>query len=197
MSGVFDWLLQHGPGALFVLLLLGIVGLPIPDETLLVYCGYLISTGRLSAVETFLAGVGGTWCGISLSYIIGRTLGIEVVHRFGRYVHITEPRLAKVHAWFDRIGHWTLFCGYFIAGVRHFTAIIAGTSRLGFWSFAAYAWSGGVVWVAGFLTLGYFIGERWREVAELIHKYVLETSLVLIAAVIVVCILRARRKLQM
>lgn len=196
MGGVFDWIIQNGPGALFVLLLLGVVGLPIPDETLLVFCGYLISKGRLSPVETFLAGVAGTWCGISLSYTIGRTFGIGVVHRFGKYLHITEERLANVHRWFDRIGHWALFVGYFIAGVRHFTAIVAGISRLKFTSFAAYAWTGGVVWVASFLTLGYFLGERWKEVAELVHKYVLVASLVLIAASVLVYFLRSRRRAQ-
>jgi membrane protein DedA with SNARE-associated domain len=182
MGGVFDWIVLHGPAALFLLLLLGVVGLPIPDETLLVFCGYLISKGRMQAAETFLAGVAGTWCGISLSYTIGRTFGLGVVHRFGKYLHITEERLGKVHVWFDRIGHWALFVGYFIAGVRHFTAIVAGISRLRFRSFAMYAWSGGVLWVASFLTLGYFLGERWKEVAELVHKYVLEASVVLILA---------------
>src|SRR5215469_15810126 len=151
MGGVFDWIVSNGPAALFVLLLLGVVGLPIPDETLLVFCGYLISQGKLSTVPTFLAGVAGTWCGISVSYMIGRTFGLGVVHKFGKYLHITEERLAKVHAWFDRIGHWALFVGYFIAGVRHFTAIVAGMSKLKFGYFALYAWTGGVVWVAGFL----------------------------------------------
>jgi membrane protein DedA with SNARE-associated domain len=196
MGGVFDWIVLHGPGALFLLLLLGVVGLPIPDETLLVFCGYLISKGKLNPVETFLAGVAGTWCGISLSYTIGRTFGIGVIHRFGKYLHITEERLAKVNHWFDKIGHWALFVGYFIAGVRHFTAIVAGISRLRFAYFAMYAWSGGVFWVASFLTLGYFLGERWKEVAELVHKYVLEGSLILIVAAAVVYYVRFRRRSQ-
>jgi membrane protein DedA with SNARE-associated domain len=180
MTNVFDWITLHGPAALFVLLVLGIVGLPIPDETLLVFCGYLISRGRLSVWSTAIAAVAGTWSGITLSYYIGRVFGLGVVHKFGKYLHVTEEGLAKVHLWFDRMGHWALFVGYFIAGVRHFTAIVAGTSRLRFASFAAYAWAGGVVWVACFLTMGYFLGERWREVAELVHKYVTEASIVLV-----------------
>jgi membrane protein DedA with SNARE-associated domain len=147
----------------------------------------------MSALPTFLAGIAGTWCGISLSYTLGRTFGLGVVHKFGKYMHITEERLEKVHSWFDRIGHWALFVGYFIAGVRHFTAIVAGTSKLRFPSFMLYAWSGGVVWVTGFLTLGYFLGERWKEVAELLHKYVAIASAVLVAAVILFYFLRARK----
>ena len=179
MTNVFDWITLHGPAALFALLVLGIVGLPIPDETLLVFCGYLISRGKLSVWSTAIAAVAGTWCGITLSYYIGRVFGLGAVHKFGKYLHVTEAGLAKVHLWFDRMGHWALFVGYFIAGVRHFTAIVAGTSGLRFFSFASYAWTGGVVWVGCFLTMGYFLGERWREVAELVHKYVTEGSIVL------------------
>jgi membrane protein DedA with SNARE-associated domain len=39
-----------------------------------------------------------------------------------------------------------------------------------------FAWSGAATWVAVFLTLGYFIGERWRPVAELVHRYLLYAS---------------------
>src|SRR5689334_10376864 len=108
MDAVFGWISSYGYGAIFFLLVLVIVGLPIPDETLLVFSGYLISQGRLNPVGAFIAAVAGSWCGITVSYIIGRTLGLGVVHRFGRYLHVTEERLAKVHQWFDRIGHWAL-----------------------------------------------------------------------------------------
>src|SRR5258707_1061200 len=130
METVFSWVAAYGSGALFLLLVLGVVGLPIPDETLLVFCGYLISKGTLHPLETFLAATLGSWCGISGSYWIGRTLGLGAVHRFGKYLHVDDQQLDKVHRWFDRAGHWALFGGYYIAGVRHFTAIVAGASKL-------------------------------------------------------------------
>jgi len=105
---------------------------------------------------------------------------VGAVHRYGKYVHFTEARLATVHRWFDRIGHWMLFVGYYIAGVRHFTAVVAGMSRVGYPTFIAYAWSGGAVWVATFLTLGYFLGENWRQVAELVHRYIVYASAVVV-----------------
>ena len=181
MEGIFAWVAEHGYGALYLLLTLGVVGLPIPDETLLVFTGYLIGRGTLHPVGAFAAAVAGAWTGISGSYLLGRTLGVGAVHRYGKYVHLTEARLATVHRWFDRIGHWMLFVGYYIAGVRHFTAVVAGMSRLGYPTFIAYAWSGGAVWVATFLTLGYFLGENWRQVAELVHHYIVYASLVVVA----------------
>jgi membrane protein DedA with SNARE-associated domain len=194
MEGLFDWVSLHGSAAIFVLLMLGIVGLPVPDETLLVFCGYLISSGRLRPLAAFFSALAGSWCGISLSYLIGRTFGLGVVHRFGRFLHITDARLAKVHFWFHRAGHWALFVGYYIAGVRHLTAIVAGTSRLEFPSFIAYAWSGGLVWVSTFLTLGYFLGENWRQIAELIHRYVSYASVLVIVLALCVYLFRRKKK---
>ena len=85
-----------------------------------------------------------------------------------------------MHKWFERAGHWALFVGYFIAGVRHFTAIAAGTSKLSFPSFIAYAWSGGALWVSTFLTLGYYLGDNWKQIAELVHRDMGYASLTLI-----------------
>jgi membrane protein DedA with SNARE-associated domain len=181
MEAVFGWVATYGYGALFLLLMLGIVGLPIPDETLLVFCGYLIWKGELSLPGTYAAGLAGSCCGITISYFIGRTAGLGVVHRFGKYLHVNEAQLERVHRWFDRRGHWALLFGYYVVGVRHFTAIIAGASKLEFHTFAMFAWTGAATWVAVFLTLGYVIGEQWRSVAETVHGYVTEASLVGIA----------------
>lgn len=184
MDGVFAWVAAHGYGALYLLLALGVFGLPIPDETLLVFTGYLIGRGTLHPTAAFAAAVAGAWTGISGSYLLGRTLGIGAVHRFGKYVHFTEARLAKVHRWFERIGHWMLVVGYYIIGVRHFTAIVAGMSKLEYPTFIAYAWTGGALWVATFLTLGYFLGENWRQAAELIHQYIVYASVAIVAAAV-------------
>jgi membrane protein DedA with SNARE-associated domain len=181
MATVTHWIATYGYGVIFLLLMLGVVGLPIPDETILVYCGYLIFKGNMKPVQAWLCALGGSWCGISLSYTIGRTLGLGFVHKFGKYFHITDARLEQVHKWFDRIGHWALMVGYFIAGARHFTAIVAGTSKLRFVSFMAYAWTGGLLWVTTFLTLGYFLGENWERIFETIHHGLLYGSIGAIA----------------
>ena len=194
MEAVFQWIGSYGYGMIFLLLMLGVVGLPIPDETLMVYCGYLISQGKLHPAGAFFSALAGSWCGITISYVLGRTLGIGVVHRFGKYLHVDDEKLQRVHKWFNRIGHWTLFVGYFIAGVRHFTAVVAGASKLEFTSFLKYAWVGGLIWVSTFLALGYLVGENWERIAESIHLYLLYGSLALLAAAACYALLRRRKR---
>jgi membrane protein DedA with SNARE-associated domain len=168
---VLAWITQYGYFAIFALLMFGIVGLPVPDETLLTFCGFLMYQGRLAPVEAFGTAFAGSACGITLSYFLGRTFGLALIHRYGRYVRITEDHINKAHAWFARVGHWGLTFGYFIPGIRHFTAYAAGMSEVEYPQFALFAYSGGLLWVGTFLSLGYFLGERWKAVEQNIHQY--------------------------
>jgi membrane protein DedA with SNARE-associated domain len=180
MDDLLQQIAQYGYPGLFAALVLGIAGLPIPDETLLVFCGYLISKGTMHIVFTWLTAFAGSCSGITVSYWIGRSAGHGFVHRYGRYVHFTEDRLLKVQSWFDRIGHWLLTIGYFIPGVRHFTAIVAGMSGLPYRSLALYAYPGALLWVSTFLTVGYVLGERWKQVFDAIHNEIVVAALVIV-----------------
>ena len=194
MDYLFQWVSSYGYAAIFGFLVLGIVGLPVPDETLLVFSGYLIWRGNLKAIPVLLVAFLGSISGITLSYVIGRTLGLGFIHKWGRYVHVTESRLDVVHGWFSRVGHWALFIGYYIAGVRHFTAIVAGTSSLEYRAFAAYAYSGAAVWVCTFLGLGYYFGDRWQEVIETVHRHLRIVSIAVIAGVVMFLVIRWYRE---
>jgi membrane protein DedA with SNARE-associated domain len=188
---VLAWISQYGYVAIFSLLVLGIVGLPVPDETLLTFTGYLVFQGHLSLPLAYLAAFGGSACGITISYMLGRKFGLMLIHRYGRYLRIKEEHLEKAHAWFRRAGHWSLTFGYYVPGVRHFTAYAAGMSELEAPQFCLFAYSGAAIWAASFITLGYFLGERWQSVVENIHHYFLGFT---IAGVVLVLAYLAWRK---
>jgi membrane protein DedA with SNARE-associated domain len=166
-----QWIAEYGYAGLFLALMFGIAGLPIPDETIMVFCGYLISQHRMEPLPTYVVGLCGSICGISLSYFIGRTGGAAVIERYGKFVHLTPRRVALVNRWFHRSGEWLLTFGYFILGVRHFTALVAGMSGLEFRVFAGYAYFGAAIWVATFLGIGYLVGEHWQQAVEAVRQY--------------------------
>jgi membrane protein DedA with SNARE-associated domain len=170
MHSLLAWITQYGYGGLFFLLILGIVGAPVPDETLLVFCGYLVYIGRLHFAGTLAAGFFGSTCGISISYYLGRSFGRKLLDRYGRYVGATAERVASTQSLFLRIGPLAVSVGYFIPGVRHFTAIVAGMSGLRFRRFALFAYIGAAVWVSLFVSLGFVFGERWEHTSEVVHR---------------------------
>jgi membrane protein DedA with SNARE-associated domain len=178
-----QWIMQHGYAGIFSLLVFGIVGLPVPDEWLLTFSGYLVFRQTLKFFPTFAAAFLGSACGITVSYTLGRIFDSVVLVRYGWVFHLTPERLARVHTWFERRGRWTLLVGYFIPGVRHLTGYVAGVSELSYVNFALFAYTGALCWAAVFITLGYVLGEQWDLVIGSLHQTTL-----LVAAVVIACI---------
>ncbi|CDZ80006.1 Inner membrane protein YohD [Candidatus Rubidus massiliensis] len=164
------WLNAYGSISLFFLLAVGIIALPVPEETLMVLAGTAMEQGYLPIVFTILAAYLGSVCGITVSYLLGKTFGIWLLHKYGKWFFLTEKKIAKGHEWFEKYGKWSLVIGYFIPGVRHFTGFIAGTAALEYKHFAFFAYLGAFFWVSTFLSIGYFFGSyglEWLNTVEI------------------------------
>jgi membrane protein DedA with SNARE-associated domain len=193
-SAFVQSLLQHGSLALFVLLALGIAGLPVPGETLLVVAGGLISQHRLAAVPTYAAAIAGSSAGITISYLIGRAAGVTVIRRYGARLHIDAEDIEDVRAVFRRAGKWGLMFGYFVPGVRHLTALVAGGACLELRLFSMFAYVGAALWSAVFLTIGLFVGEQWTAIAGRIHLHGWFLAIAALAAVVAFVVYRHRMR---
>lgn len=154
---LFDWVIQFGGPILFILLVVGIVGLPIPDETLLTLSGWLVANERLDPISTILFAVTGSICGITLSYWLGRSTGNTLIKKFGPKFCFNEKRIEKVNHWYHRAGKWLLVVCYFIPVVRHLAGYVAGSCNLKIKEFMIFAYTGAIVWSFTFLSLGYFL----------------------------------------
>jgi membrane protein DedA with SNARE-associated domain len=182
---VVAFISQYAYGGIFGLLVFGIVGIPVPDEFLLTFVGYLVFRRQLNFAPALAAAFAGSACGITLSYALGRTAGPWVVQRFGRWLHLNESDVQRAHDWFGRLGGWSLVFGYFIAGVRHLTALAAGMAKFEPVKFAAFAYTGALLWTTSFIGLGIYLGERWHEGSRAFrHLSVVALVAVAVAALI-------------
>lgn len=196
MDSLLKLIADYGYLAIFGLLALGIVGLPIPDETIMTFVGYLSSHGTLSYVPSLLISFTGSMTGMLISFLIGRKLGIPVIYRYGKWIKLTPERLERTSKWFHKYGIWSVSFGYFIPGVRHFTSYLAGASRIPFWKYLLFAGTGAWIWCTTFITLGFFIREKWEMIGDLIHQYLLLSLLaVVVIAAIVILLIWYRKKM--
>jgi membrane protein DedA with SNARE-associated domain len=182
MEAIHHIIMHYGYAGIFCLLMMGIVGLPVPDETLLAFCGYLAHKGELDVILTIVAAFAGSCCGISVSYLIGRVPGLALIRKYGRFVHVTEERFDRIHRWFGKGGKWLLVIGYFVPGIRHLTAMVAGSTKLGYPEFAAFAYAGALLWSTVFVSAGYFFGKEWEKMSGKAHEvfFIAAASLLLI-----------------
>jgi membrane protein DedA with SNARE-associated domain len=193
VESVLGWVAHYGYVGIFGLLMLGIVGLPIPDETLLMFTGYLIFKHELEPLPAFAAGFLGSICGISVSYALGRMLGLYLVTRLGHFLHIEPEALEQVRAWYERKGKYGLVISYFIPGIRHLAAYVAGSSRLSLPVFATFAYLGGLLWSSSFISIGYVLGDEWEQISVSLHRYLLIGAGVITVVIAIGFILMRRR----
>jgi membrane protein DedA with SNARE-associated domain len=188
---LFEWLARHGAPVLFLAQVFGIFGVPIPDELLMTIAGALIRRGTLAPSPIVTAAIAGCLAGITLSYVLGRTVGTRVVHRFAH-----GESVERAERWFCEYGAWLLAFGYYIPGVRHVTAIAAGSAPMEFGRFARFAYPGGVLWAVTFVGLGYVAGDRAPQMLDAVKAHVALAAVVaaLIAVAYALTIARLKRR---
>ncbi len=189
MESAFTWISSYGYAAIFGLLMLGIVGLPVPDEALLTFVGYLNSRGELMLAPSIASAFLGSACGISLSYTLGRLAGPALFTKFSGS-HIHPEHIAKAQQWVQRWGKYTLLIAYFVPGVRHLAALMTGVSKLPLGTFARFAYAGALLWSGTFIMIGYWFGEEWNRLSPALHRsfllFGLAVALLLIAGLALV-----------
>ncbi|KOS60234.1 DedA family protein [Lysinibacillus agricola] len=158
MEFMNDFISQYGYLAIFLLLSLGIIGLPIPDEILMMFIGYMCQEGNLSFTLSIILSFLGSSTGMIISYLIGNKLGKPIILKYGKWVGLNNKRFTKVERWFQRFGPWTIIIGYYVPGIRHLTSYISGITQMKFRYYLAFACFGALTWVLIFISIGYFVG---------------------------------------
>ena len=151
---------DYGYLGIFFLLIFGIIGLPVPDEWLLVISGYLAFKDVLGFVPTVAVAVLGSAGGLTTSYVLGRTSSAYLIRRYGRWLSIDDEKIHRTQHWFQNLGRWVLVIGPFVPGVRNLMGYIAGAAKLRIHVFMRFAYLGALISSVTFVTFGYVVGRH-------------------------------------
>ena len=153
MPVTLAWLSQHAAVVIFVNLSLGLLGVPALTEALLVMTGAVASQGDGSAWSAFAAAVSGSAVGMTISFHVGRA-ATPLFHRLAAPLRRSGSRTTRALAWWRRFGPWSIVLAYFTPGLRHATAIVAGSTCMERKRFVALAVCGACAWSALLLWSG-------------------------------------------
>jgi membrane protein DedA with SNARE-associated domain/membrane-associated phospholipid phosphatase len=170
---------SYGYAVVFLFVAIESLGIPLPGETVLVTAAALAALGHLSIWWVIAIAAAGGIIGDAAGYWIGRLGGLALLKRYGRFVHFDEHKLEKVHAFFERHGSKAVFFGRFIALLRTWAALLAGTAEMPYRVFTLYNVLGGITWASLFGTLGYLFGRS----LPLLERYIGQASLAVVLLV--------------
>lgn len=186
MHGSIMRLLEsYGYGVVFLFVAIESLGVPLPGETVLVTAGALAALGHLSIWWVIAVAALGGIMGDASGYWIGRLGGVRLIRRYGRVLHFDDAKLDRVRGFFTRHGAKTVFFGRFIALLRTWAALLAGTSEMPYGVFTLYNVMGGITWAALFGSLGYIFGRS----LPLLERYIGQASLAVVLLTTLVVLL--------
>ena len=169
------------------------MGIPSPGETALVAAAVLASQGRLNIWLVIVIGAASAIIGDNIGYLIGRTLGREVLTAEGPF-HARRKRLIEIgDGYFERYGSKTVFIGRWIALIRFAVAWLAGINEMKFRTFFAWNALGGITWATAFGIGGYLGGTAFAKVLE---KVGVAAAVVLVIGLLGLFFYRWRRDRQ-
>jgi len=148
---------------------------PIPSELILPFAGFLAAEGKMNIVILGIIGGVFSYLGTLPFYFIG-TIGNretidKLVAKFGKYLFIRKQEVSAAFNLFDKYGNALVFGGRLIPLVRSLISLPAGMAKMNFVKFTAYTLAGSTIWSYILVIAGYFLGEGWELVSELIGKY--------------------------
>ena len=112
-------LIEHFPYVgIFILLILGEIGLPFPEDATLILSGFLIAQKVTKALPTVIV----VYCGLLLTdfslYWVGKKYGRKVIeHRRFRRI-LSAERLLTLEEKFKKWGIYVVFVGRHFLGIR-------------------------------------------------------------------------------
>ena len=178
-----DHLVQtYGYWAVFIIVALESLGIPLPGETILIAAGtYAGHTHKLSPWGIFAAAAAGAIIGDNIGYWIGDKGGYRLLRRYGHYVRFDESKMKIGRYIFDRHGAKVVFFGRFVSILRTYAAFLAGTNRMHWRTFLVFNAAGGIVWSAIYTFAAYAVGNTLRNVSG-----TLNIILGVVAAVVII-----------
>jgi membrane protein DedA with SNARE-associated domain len=185
---------SYGYWAVFALVGLESLGIPLPGETALIIAGaYAGSTHNLSAWAVFAVASAAAIIGDNAGFWIGRKGGYRLARAYGPKIRLDEGKLKIARYLFDTYGPKVVFFGRFTALLRTYAAFLAGASRMSWRRFLPANAAGGIVWAGVYTIASYFAGDTLRRLSGTVSVVLTVVGVLAIVAVGLVIRRQVRR----
>ncbi len=197
-----SFLISH---AIYAVILFGVLEaccVPISSELTFLLAG-AVASGAIpgthqhpSLALVIILGTVAELVGSFIAYTVGRVGGHPLVHRWGRYVLVTESDVARAERFLEGRGMWALPVARMLPFVRAFASIVAGLVDIPPLRFLVLNLIGTLIYVATLSSIGYSLGDQWSKVSHglTVATYILAVVVVLALVGFVVYRLRAFRR---
>jgi membrane protein DedA with SNARE-associated domain len=183
-----------GYAAVFGLVAIETMGIPVPAETALVAAALLAHKGQMDIGTLVLLA--------SAAAILGDNVGFAIGRRYGRRLFLAsgplhEHRLKVLEVgepFFARHGPKAVFLGRWVSGLRIASAWLAGMNRMHWPVFVVWNALGGIAWASSVALSVYFLGGVAEDALGIVGPAAAGLVVALIGALLTWRWMRQRRR---
>ncbi len=154
---------------------------PAASELVMIYAGAVASghvAGHVTLFGDRIHSPGWAYVTVAVTGVLGNTLGAvggwligmyggrPLLERYGKWLHVTEKRMDRAEAWFDRFGRIAVPLGFAAPIVRSFVAIPAGLFRERLAQFVPLAALGCTAFCFGLGAGGWALGSSYNSLHD-------------------------------
>ena len=194
-----SYVTKYGYLAIFILIFLQEIGMPspFPNELLLIFSGYLIYKGILTAPYVILTAVLADFTGTSILYFLFNRSGELILRKKPKWIPLSPRIIRTMTSKLSKQGLSGIFIFRLTPFTRGYASVISGLLQIKRDTFLIIALGSALTWAAFYVITGYLIGPYWSLFTENLDnfKYVLiAVPLIVICTVLITYYFRKRRK---
>jgi membrane protein DedA with SNARE-associated domain len=184
----------YGLPVLFVALLVGSAGVPLPASLMLVAAGSFVEQGELDLWPVLALSAAGAILGDQIGYALGRWGGRRLTRRLGKFVG-GEKRIEDAEEWLKRReGAGVFLSRWLLTPLGPVVNLTSGATRYPWPRFLLYDVLGEALWVALYVLLGKFFSDRVQALNDLLGDLAWAVVGLVAAAVLGVMLFRRLRE---
>jgi membrane-associated protein len=164
LAAIIDLPANVGYAAVFALIAVETMGIPVPGETALIGAALLAHDGQMSIVVLVALAAAAAIIGDNVGFAIGRKGGRRLFARPGPFHDHRLKVLEHGEPFFARHGPKAVFLGRWVSGLRIASAWLAGMNKMAWPTFLFWNALGGIAWAASIGLGVYFLGHVAEEV---------------------------------
>jgi membrane protein DedA with SNARE-associated domain len=148
-----------GYGGIFLLMAIESSFIPFPSEAVMIPAGVHIAKGEFHWLPVIVCAIAGSLAGALVNYFLAQRAGRAFLLRYGKYILISEGKLDKAEAFFEKHGEIATLSCRLLPGIRQIVSIPAGLANMNLFRFCIYTSVGAGFWSVILLFIGYAAGE--------------------------------------
>jgi membrane protein DedA with SNARE-associated domain len=182
-NSIVNLISNLGYTGIFIGMLIESSFIPFPSEIIMIPAGYLIWKGEMNAWSVILTGTLGALSGAFINYYLAKTLGRQVLTKFGSYFFISENSFLKAENFFHKHGSFSTLVGRLLPGIRQLISIPAGLFNMNIVSFTILTTIGSICWISILVIIGFFLGQNKEAITT--YLPLIKLSVILICVILI------------